>query len=99
MSFRVNLQRPQERPDTLQPPIGSHFNKEIHIVAAQQRTQHALRDHGRPRSVQLAVLADRGHRELPIRADYVGKNVPTHRGEDVAVTLAEVDGRDGVTLR
>ena len=59
----------------------------------------ALRDHGRPRSVQLAVLVDRGHRELPIRADYVGKNVPTNRGEDVAVRLTEVDGSDGVTLR
>lgn len=59
----------------------------------------ALRDHGRPRAVQLAVLVDRGHRELPIRADYVGKNVPTNRGEDVSVSLAEVDGRDGVTLR
>ena len=59
----------------------------------------ALRDHGRPRAVQLAVLIDRGHRELPIRADYVGKNVPTNRGEDVSVSLVEVDGQDGVTLR
>lgn len=58
----------------------------------------ALRDHGRPRAVQLAVLVDRGHRELPIRADYVGKNVPTARTEDVAVHLAEVDGDDGVLL-
>ncbi|MFD8492157.1 bifunctional pyr operon transcriptional regulator/uracil phosphoribosyltransferase PyrR [Amycolatopsis sp. NPDC059657] len=59
----------------------------------------ALRDIGRPRSVQLAVLVDRGHRELPIRADYVGKNVPTSRAEDVAVLLSEVDGRDAVLLR
>jgi pyrimidine operon attenuation protein/uracil phosphoribosyltransferase len=59
----------------------------------------ALRDHGRPRAVQLAVLVDRGHRELPIRADYVGKNVPTARGEQIEVLLTEVDGRDGVTLR
>ncbi|GLZ44116.1 bifunctional protein PyrR [Actinomycetospora sp. NBRC 106375] len=59
----------------------------------------ALRDHGRPRAVQLAVLVDRGHRELPIRADYVGKNVPTNRTEDVAVRLVEVDGEDGVSLR
>jgi pyrimidine operon attenuation protein / uracil phosphoribosyltransferase len=59
----------------------------------------ALRDHGRPRAVQLAVLVDRGHRELPIRADYVGKNVPTNRAEDVAVSLRESDGADGVTLR
>jgi pyrimidine operon attenuation protein/uracil phosphoribosyltransferase len=59
----------------------------------------ALRDLGRPSAVQLAVLVDRGHRELPIRADYVGKNVPTSRGEEVAVLLAELDGRDGVLLR
>jgi pyrimidine operon attenuation protein/uracil phosphoribosyltransferase len=59
----------------------------------------ALRDAGRPAAVQLAVLVDRGHRELPIRADYVGKNVPTSRTEEVAVCLNEVDGRDGVYLR
>lgn len=59
----------------------------------------ALRDLGRPRSVQLAVLVDRGHRELPIRADYVGKNTPTSRAEDVKVLLSEVDGRDAVLLR
>jgi pyrimidine operon attenuation protein/uracil phosphoribosyltransferase len=54
----------------------------------------ALRDIGRPRSVQLAVLVDRGHRELPVRADYVGKNVPTSRSENVKVRLAENDGGD-----
>jgi pyrimidine operon attenuation protein/uracil phosphoribosyltransferase len=58
----------------------------------------ALRDLGRPRAVQLAVLVDRGHRELPIRADYVGKNVPTSRSQSVKVRLAEVDGEDGVVL-
>ncbi|TFI42773.1 bifunctional pyr operon transcriptional regulator/uracil phosphoribosyltransferase PyrR [Rhodococcus sp. 1R11] len=58
----------------------------------------ALRDLGRPRAVQLAVLIDRGHRELPLRADYVGKNVPTARTEDVSVLLSEHDGRDGVSL-
>lgn len=59
----------------------------------------ALRDQGRPRAVQLAVLVDRGHRELPIRADYVGKNVPTSRSEDVAVRFDEVDQLDSVVLR
>lgn len=59
----------------------------------------ALRDQGRPRAVQLAVLVDRGHRDLPIRADYVGKNVPTSRTEDVAVRLTELDGADAVLLR
>ena len=59
----------------------------------------ALGEHGRPRAVQLAVLVDRGHRELPIRADYVGKNVPTAHGESIVVLLTETDGRDGVALR
>ena len=58
----------------------------------------ALRDLGRPRAVQLAVLVDRGHRELPLRADYVGKNVPTARTEDVKVLLSEHDGRDAVMI-
>lgn len=58
----------------------------------------ALRDEGRPAMIQLAVLVDRGHRQLPIRADYVGKNLPTSRGEDVAVSLTEIDGHDGVTI-
>ncbi|KPH17328.1 MULTISPECIES: bifunctional pyr operon transcriptional regulator/uracil phosphoribosyltransferase PyrR [Rhodococcus] len=58
----------------------------------------ALRDLGRPRAVQLAVLVDRGHRELPLRADYVGKNVPTARSEDVKVLLQEHDGREAVVI-
>ena len=58
----------------------------------------ALGEHGRPRAVQLAVLVDRGHRELPIRADYVGKNIPTALTESVRVALAETDGQDEVKL-
>jgi pyrimidine operon attenuation protein / uracil phosphoribosyltransferase len=58
----------------------------------------ALSDIGRPSSVQLAVLVDRGHRELPIRADYVGKNIPTALTESVRVSLAEIDGEDEVRL-
>nr|MBA2295021.1 bifunctional pyr operon transcriptional regulator/uracil phosphoribosyltransferase PyrR [Actinomycetota bacterium] len=58
----------------------------------------ALLDYGRPARVQLAVLVDRGHRELPIRPDYVGKNLPTAAGERVRVELEEVDGRDRVLL-
>jgi len=58
----------------------------------------ALFDYGRPRRVQLAVLCDRGHRELPIRPDYVGKNLPTAREERVNVRLEEVDGTDEVTI-
>ena len=58
----------------------------------------ALRDLGRAQSVQLAVLIDRGHRQLPIRADYVGKNIPTAATEDVTVALQEIDGADEVVL-
>jgi pyrimidine operon attenuation protein/uracil phosphoribosyltransferase len=58
----------------------------------------ALFDYGRPARVQLAVLADRGHRELPIRPDYVGKNLPTARSERVNVRVEEIDGRDEVTI-
>ena len=58
----------------------------------------ALIDLGRPRSIQLAVLIDRGHREMPIRADYVGKNIPSARHEDIQVRLAETDGVDEVAI-
>ena len=58
----------------------------------------ALVDFGRPSSIQLAVLVDRGHRQLPIRADFVGKNVPTRVDEDVRVAIREVDGEDAVLL-
>ncbi|HKF00499.1 MAG TPA: bifunctional pyr operon transcriptional regulator/uracil phosphoribosyltransferase PyrR [Actinomycetes bacterium] len=59
----------------------------------------ALVDFGRPHAIQLAVLVDRGHRELPIRADYVGKNIPTSMDEDVQVAVAEIDGADEVHIR
>jgi pyrimidine operon attenuation protein/uracil phosphoribosyltransferase len=60
----------------------------------------ALTELGRPRAIQLAVLVDRGHRELPIRPDFVGKNLPTRVGEDVRVRLTEIDGGlDSVELR
>lgn len=58
----------------------------------------ALVDYGRPRAIRLAVLVDRGHRELPIRPDHVGKNVPTAPGDDVRVRLAEMDGHDEVEV-
>jgi pyrimidine operon attenuation protein/uracil phosphoribosyltransferase len=58
----------------------------------------ALTDHGRPRAVRLAVLVDRGHRELPIRADFVGKNVPTNATELVHVRLSETDDEDEVVI-
>ena len=58
----------------------------------------AIMDLGRPQSIQLAVLVDRGHRELPIRADYVGKNIPTSKYEEIKVNVMEIDGKDDVTL-
>ena len=58
----------------------------------------ALIDFGRPRAIQLVVLVDRGHRELPIRADYVGRNIPTSQQQSVQVRLAELDGRDEVEV-
>src|SRR6185436_12373649 len=59
----------------------------------------ALIDFGRPRSIQLVVLVDRGHRELPIRADYVGRNLPTSKQQSVQVRLVEIDGRDEVEIQ
>lgn len=58
----------------------------------------AVMDLGRPSQIQMAVLVDRGHRELPIRADYVGKNIPTASTEKIVVHLTEVDGLDSVTI-
>jgi len=58
----------------------------------------ALIDFGRPKSIQLAVLIDRGHRELPVRADYVGKNIPTAKNETIEVRLSESDGKDEVVI-
>ena len=58
----------------------------------------ALTDFGRPQSVQLAVFVDRGHREMPIRADYIGKNIPSSRHEDIQVRLVETDGKDEIAI-
>lgn len=59
----------------------------------------AIMDLGRPDKISLAVLVDRGHRELPIRADYVGKNIPTSKSEQIIVAVEEVDGHDGITIK
>ena len=59
----------------------------------------AVIDFGRPRAIQLAVLVDRGHRELPMKADYVGKNIPTSQNEEVVLRLKEEDGHDEVVVR
>jgi pyrimidine operon attenuation protein/uracil phosphoribosyltransferase len=70
----------------------------IHRGRTARAAMDALMDFGRPRAIQLAVLVDRGHRELPIRPDYVGKNVPTSDAERVEVLLQEEDGLDGAVI-
>ena len=70
----------------------------LYTVRTIKAALDALSGIGRPSRVQLAVLVDRGHRELPIRPDYVGKNLPTSRQETVTILLKESDGRDGVLL-
>ncbi|AFA73274.1 bifunctional protein PyrR [Gordonia polyisoprenivorans VH2] len=100
--LRDKPHRPLER--TMVPPGGVDHAIVILVddVLYSGRTVRAaldaLRDLGRPDAVQLAVLIDRGHRELPLRADYVGKNIPTSRDESVAVHLVEHDGLDEVVL-
>jgi pyrimidine operon attenuation protein / uracil phosphoribosyltransferase len=70
----------------------------IHHGRTARAAMDALMDFGRPRAIQLAVLVDRGHRELPIRPDFVGKNVPTSDAENVEVSVAEDDGQDQVVI-
>jgi pyrimidine operon attenuation protein/uracil phosphoribosyltransferase len=70
----------------------------LHTGRSIRAALDALVDLGRPQSIQLAVLIDRGHREMPIRADYVGKNIPSARHEDIRVRLMEIDGRDEVAI-
>lgn len=70
----------------------------LHTGRTIRAALDAIKDLGRPRAVQLAALVDRGHRELPIRADYVGKNLPTSRSERVDVHLSEIDERDAVII-
>jgi pyrimidine operon attenuation protein / uracil phosphoribosyltransferase len=104
--YRDDLQQLGVRP-RLQPsaiPVGVD-RKQIVIVDDVLFTGRTIRaaldaitDFGRPERIQLAVLIDRGHREIPIRPDYVGKNVPTSQRENVRVRLTETDGRDEVVL-
>lgn len=74
------------------------FDDVLYTGRTIRAAMDALMDCGRPRMIQLAVLADRGHRELPIRPDYVGKNVPTSRHEQIEVALKEYDGKDEVYI-
>jgi pyrimidine operon attenuation protein/uracil phosphoribosyltransferase len=102
--FRDDLRLRGVRPigDTVEPEGGISGRTVLLVddVLYSGRTVRAaldaLTELGRPRAVQLAVLVDRGHRELPIRADYVGKNLPTSATQSVRVLLSEIDGSDGV---
>jgi len=105
--YRDDLRRKPARPlgETALPEVGVDDQLVILVddVLFSGRTIRAaldaLRDAGRPRAVQLAALIDRGHRELPIKADYVGKNLPTSLSESVQVKLHEIDGTDEIILQ
>ena len=104
--YRDDLQMVAQMPIVGETVITADMNDRVIVlvddVLFTGRTVRAaldeLIDFGRPREIQLAVLVDRGHREFPIRADFVGKNVPTAKGETVEVLLAETDGEDTVFL-
>jgi pyrimidine operon attenuation protein / uracil phosphoribosyltransferase len=92
------LGRTQVPPDGIDGKIVVLVDDVLYSGRTVRAALDALNDLGRPRAVQLAVLVDRGHRELPIRPDYVGKNLPTSQHEFVRVLLTEVDGQDAVLL-
>jgi pyrimidine operon attenuation protein/uracil phosphoribosyltransferase len=100
--FRTRLKQPEIQVTNISFPIDEKNIILVDDVLYTGRTVRAaidaLMDFGRPARIDLAVLVDRGHRELPIRADFVGKNFPTSIGEEVRVNLTEVDGEDGVNL-
>ena len=100
--FRKRLVVPQVKGTDIHDSIDDKIVVLVDDVLFTGRTIRAAMDElnvfGRPRNIQLAVLVDRGHRELPIRPDYVGKNIPTNEGEHVKVLLKEFDKKDLVTL-
>ena len=101
-SWRDDIERGEVQPPVLGVPVQDRIVILVDDVLYKGRTVRAAMDgimhFGRPRAIHLAVLVDRGHRELPIRADYVGKNVPTSLNEDVKVLVSEPDGQDGVYI-
>ena len=92
------LMRPTDIPVNIQRQTVVLVDDVLYTGRSIRAAMDALTDFGRPTAIQLAILVDRGHRELPIRADYVGKNVPTSQEEEVVVRVAEVDGVDEVVL-
>ena len=101
-SWRDDIERGEVQPPVLGVPVQDRIVILVDDVLYKGRTVRAAMDgimhFGRPRAIHLAVLVDRGHRELPIRADYVGKNVPTSLNEDVKVLVSETAGQDGVYI-
>jgi pyrimidine operon attenuation protein/uracil phosphoribosyltransferase len=105
-SYRDDLNESETRNALQHTHIPSDINNKSVIIVDDvlytgrsiRAAMDALIDLGRPRSIQLAVLIDRGHREMPIRADYVGKNIPSARHEDIQVRLTETDSRDEVAI-
>jgi len=98
-----HLRTPEgDRPQSEVPPIDGKIvvlvDDVIHHGRTARAAMDAVMDFGRPRAIQLAVLVDRGHRELPIRPDYVGKNVPTSEGERIEVLVDEQDGIDQAVI-
>ena len=102
LKLRSPAQQPVVHASHIDFPVGEHTVVLVDDVLYTGRTVRAgveaLFDYGRPRRVQLAVLCDRGHRELPVRPDYVGKNLPTAKAERVNVRVVELDGVDEVTI-
>lgn len=104
--YRDDLSRAEQTPRVQGTEIGFSIDGRTIVLVDDvlytgrtiRAAMDALMDFGRPGRIQLAVLVDRGHRELPIRADYVGKNLPTSRSEDVQVRLLEADGVDEVRV-
>lgn len=100
--FRTRLKQPEVSVSNITFDIN---DKDVIIIddvlytgRTVRSTLNALMDFGRPRSIQLCVLVDRGHRELPIRADYIGKNIPTSNQEEIKVRMIEIDGEDAIYL-
>jgi pyrimidine operon attenuation protein/uracil phosphoribosyltransferase len=104
--YRDDIGMKAEAPEVHETRIGFDLNGTTVVLVDDvlftgrtiRAAMDALMDFGRPRRIQLAVLVDRGHRELPIRADFVGKNVPTRRADDVRVLVSEMDGEDAVVV-
>lgn len=93
------LVQPSELPESIDDRVIVLLDDVLFTGRSIRAALDALIGYGRPATIELAVLVDRGHRELPIRPDYVGKNLPTHRDDVVEVHLAEVDGSDEVVVR